>query len=297
MVGMALWTMLSEPYVMQAVVAAVAVGVVCSLLSVVIVLKRMAFIGQGISHAGFGGVGTAALLGLGGAAYQWEQDLIVLGFCLVTAVVIGAMSRSRRMESDTAIGIMLAGTMAWGVLAQNLRIAWQDWPAYRAWVGAPGYSPPWEAIMFGSLLNVGEGGMWASVAMAAVVVLVCGLVFKELVFYAFDEGVSRVFGVRTQVMHYLLLVMLCGVVVVSIRLVGLILVSALLIMPGATALMLSRRMSGVLVVAVTVGLVGTVGGLGLSLGVGTLSPGASIVAVLFVLFMAGFGANRLGWVR
>ena len=156
----------ARTYETQALVAAVAVGLVCSLLSVIVVLKRMAFIGQGISHAGFGGVGTAALLGFTGSIYHWQHDLIVLAFCLGTGLLIGVLSRARRIETDTAIGILLSATMAWGVLAQNLRVEWQTWPAYREFVGGGGYTPPWEAILFGSLLNVGEQGMWIAVVMS-----------------------------------------------------------------------------------------------------------------------------------
>jgi ABC-type Mn2+/Zn2+ transport system permease subunit len=280
-------------YVLHALVASVAIGVVCSLLSVLVVLKRMAFIGQGISHAGFGGIGTAALLGLTGAAFRWEQDLVVLLFCVGTAVLIGYLSRSKRVESDTAIGVLLAATMAWGVLAQNLRVELQTTEAYRQWVGTVEYSPPWETILFGSLLNVGSQGMWTAVALAALIVLVCAGLFKELQFYAFDETVSRVFGVPATAMHYLLLLVLSLVIVVSIRLVGLILVNAILVMPGATALLVSRRLGTVLWTAAVVGVIGTTGGLVMSLEVGTLAPGACIVAILSVLFVAAYGYSRV----
>ncbi len=281
------------PYVWPALAAAVAVGLVCSLLSVMVVLKRMAFIGQGISHAGFGGVGTAAALGLGGAAYTWQQDLIVAAFCLVTALAIGALARRRKMEIDAAIGILLAATMAWGVVMQNLRVVLMDWPVYQQWVGGATYTVPWEQILFGSLLTVGPGGMWAAVAMGLIVLLICAALYKELVFFAFDETVSRVFGVPSGLLYYLMLILLALVIVVSIRLMGFILVSALLIVPGAAALMLSRRMGRVLGLAAGIGVVGAVGGLAVSLAVGALSPGACIVLVLFCEFLAAAAIARM----
>lgn len=281
-------------YVFHAFIGAVAVGLVCSLMSVIVVLKRMAFIGQGISHAGFGGVGTAALLGFTGFAYQWQHDLIVWVFCLGTALLIGSLTRGRRVEADSAIGILLAATMAWGAIAQNLRVAFQQsWPAYREWVGTAGYTPPWEAILFGSLFNIGQAGMWSAIVMCAVVIAVCAALYKQLLFFTFDETVSRVFGVRAAAMHYLLLVLLSLVVVVSIRLVGLILVSALLILPGATALLLSRRMGVVLALSVVVGITGCVAGMVLSLEVGTLSPGACIVLALSTLFAIVYAGQYL----
>ena len=285
----ALQTIVEFAFARYALGAAIAVGLVCSLLSVIVVLKRMAFIGQGISHAGFGGVGTAAALGLAGLA----QDVVILIFCLGAAFGIGLFVRTRKVAADTAIGIVLAATMAWGVLMQNLRVMLQSWPPYRAWVGTMAYVPPWESILFGSLLDVGPVGMWAAIILCLIVIAVCAAVYKELIFFTFDETVSRTFGVPAGPMHYLLLVMLALVVVVSIKLVGFILVTALLIVPGASALVLSRRMSVVLVLAAAIGLTGTVGGLLISLELGEVSSGACIVLLLFAMFLAANAWGRL----
>jgi ABC-type Mn2+/Zn2+ transport system permease subunit len=284
---MSIFEMLTQrSYVWPAYGAAVAVGLVCSLLSVIVVLKRMAFIGQGISHAGFGGVGTAALLGLAGMSYRWEQDAVVALFCLATAIGIGIMTRRRRVEVDAAIGILLAATMAWGVIMQNLRVVLQAHPWYRRLVGGGGYTPPWEQILFGSPWTVGQSGMWTAVVLCLIVLVVCGLLYRQLLFFTFDERVSQVHGVRSGAMYFLLLIMLALVIVVSIRLVGFILVSALLIVPGASALQVSRRMGVVLALSATIGVGGTLAGLTFSLAAGSLSPGACIVLMLFVLFLA-----------
>ena len=95
----ALHMMLAEPWARHALLATLLVATLCSTLGVAVVLKRMAFIGQGVSHAAFGGVGTAALLGLAGAA----QDAVVLVFCIASSLLIGLLSQ-RRVERDTAIG-------------------------------------------------------------------------------------------------------------------------------------------------------------------------------------------------
>jgi ABC-type Mn2+/Zn2+ transport system permease subunit len=275
---------LHYPYVLPALGAAMAVGIVCSLLSVLIVLKRMAFIGQGISHAGFGGMGTAALLGLTGMRYDWRQDLIVGLFCIGTGFVIAAISRKRRVGIDAAIGILLAATMAWGVLMHNLRAVLADYPWYRQWVGGSGYTPPWEAILFGSPWTVGQDGMIGALVLCGVVVLVCALLYHRLLFFAFDETVARVHGVPSGWLYYLVLLLISAVIVVGIRLVGFILISALLIVPGSTALLISRRTSRVLVVALLVGVGCTTGGLLISLVADRFSPGACIVLLLTGVF-------------
>ncbi len=107
----------------DALVVGIALGTVCSLLSVIVVLKRMAFIGEGIAHAGFGGMGTALVVGATGGVGglgTWQSDLIVLAFCMATAIAIGALSRRRHVETDSAIGILLVASMAWGVLLIDL---------------------------------------------------------------------------------------------------------------------------------------------------------------------------------
>lgn len=281
-------------YAWYALIAGISVGLICSLMSVIVVLKRMAFIGQGISHAGFGGIGTAALLGFTGEVYLWQQDFIVLVFCIATALVIGMLTRSKRVETDSAIGILLTASMAWGVISQSLRVTLQSYPWYQQWVGGTGYTPHWESILFGSILNVGKSGMINSMVLLGIVLIVGILVFKELVAFSFDETMAYVNGVRTKLMHYLLLVMLSVVVVVGIRLVGLILISALLIIPGATALMLSSRLYSVLIWASVIGVLSSAGGLLVSLGVGELPPGACIVMILCGVFGLVYFLMKLG---
>ena len=278
------------PVFRHALVAGIAVAVVCSLLSVIVVLKRLAFIGQGISHAGFGGVGSAILLGL---VTGWARDALVLVFCIGTGILIGLLSRRRRLEADTAIGILLVGAMAWGVLMTDLAVVLRDYAWYRQWFAVETAPPGFEQLLFGSLLSVSAADMWTAVAVAAGVVIVLVALGKELLFFTFDESVARVFGVRTGLMYYGLLVLLSLTIVVSIRLVGFVLVAALLVVPGATALQWSQRLWPVLAGSVLVGLVGMVGGLWLALAAGRLSSGPCIVAVLCVLFGVAFGTRAL----
>src|SRR6266567_3138256 len=111
----------------HAFIAGIALATVCSLLSVIVVVKRMAFIGEGIAHAGFGGLGTSLFLGATAGSFSgsWKADLIVLVFCLLTALAIGMLARGKHIEPDSAIGIMLVAAMAWGVLMTDLHAALQ----------------------------------------------------------------------------------------------------------------------------------------------------------------------------
>ncbi len=111
----------------QALIVGVVVGNRRSILSVIVVVKRMAFIGEGIAHAGFGGLGTALFLRatMRGFSGGWQTDLIVLLFCLLTVLAIGLLLRGRHIEPDSAIGILLVAAMAWGVPMTDLHAASQ----------------------------------------------------------------------------------------------------------------------------------------------------------------------------
>lgn len=288
---MTIWDVF-EPRFLAPLLAGIALTAACSLLSVVIVLKRLAFIGQGITHAGFGGVGLAAFL----AASGWWRDLTIFIFCIGTAIVIALLSRSRKVMIDTAIGILLVAAMGIGFLLDQMRLHLRGDAWYQALTGGR-ITPPtqWDAVLFGNILYLRSQDVWLAVGCAALVIVVLGLLYKEIVFFAFDETVSRVFGVRTGLLHYLLLIMIAAIIVLCMKLLGLILVNALLIVPGATALLISRRLSTVLITSVVVGEVGMIGGYFASFGFmgGRLPVGPMVVLILALLFAAALGWNRL----
>ncbi len=279
----------------DALIAGLALGTVCSLLSVIVVVKRMAFIGEGIAHAGFGGLGTALFLGLagGGAAHGggWQADLVVFAFCLATGLAIGMLSRRRHVEADSAIGILLVAAMAWGVLVIDLRRNLQNEEWYLRLFGPARQAVNLESLLFGSLTNVGPGDVWLSIGVAAGVILLLAAFFKEIVFYAFEETVSQVFGVPARMIHYLVLALLSVTIVLTVRLAGIVLVSALLVIPGATAMLLSRRLGRVLLLSWLVSMIGVLGGLAASVEIGNLSTGPCIVAVLCLEFTAALIAR------
>lgn len=275
------------PWAWRALVVGVVIAGVCSLLSVFVVLKRMAFVGQGVSHAGFGAAGLAALLGLGDG--DWRYDLVVFAFCIATAVLIGVLSRKRRVDADTAIGILLVAGMALGVVLRNLSIEFQT-PGrsmYWGWYAqqAQGVSrPSFETLLFGALLGTTVNQMWLAIALGAAVVGVTAAFFKEILFFTFDEPTSRVFGVPAGFVHHLLMVLLAVTVVLTMKLAGVLMVSAMLVAPGAAALQVSRRLGTVLLLSCLFGAAGAVGGVLLSLEVGFVGPGPCIVGVLLGLF-------------
>lgn len=277
---------LSDPVMAEmvwpVVVTGLAVAALCALLSVLVVLKRLAFIGQGISHAGFGGMGLAAVLGLVGAGASQTagaaagQFFVVLAVCLISALLIGLLSERTGAEPDTAIGIVLVATMAAGVVL--IRRAQSPVSV--------------EGFLFGDILAVSwtDAAIGWGVALGMLATL--WLTRRPLLFWSFDPAVARSLGVRERRMSLLLMVLLGLVTVTAMKLAGVVLATAMLVLPGAIALRVSRRWGPVLALAAVAAFVGVLGGLVVSFEL-DWPPGAAVVGVLCALFALAWGASRL----
>lgn len=256
-----------------------AIALVCSLLSVLVVLRRMAFIGEGVAHAAFGGAGVALLAGLWlpSLVPPMARDAVIAAFCVAAAVAIGFLSRRGKLAEDTSIGIALVAAMALGFLLLDIRQQ-----AAESMGGA--YTPPLEGLLFGQILFLGPAETLAAWGLAIVTLALVLMTFKELTFFAFDEETAGVFGVPTGVFYYGLLILLGLAIVAATRSVGIILVSALLVLPGASAKLLSARIGMVTLLSVLIGLAGMA--LGLLLAV-TLGYGAGAVIALTYVALLG----------
>jgi ABC-type Mn2+/Zn2+ transport system permease subunit len=283
---------LAFPFYQHALFAGVAMAIACSVLSVFVVQRRMAFVGEGISHAAFGGIGVALLLevALPPLRHPLVREAVVAVFCVGTAIVMGRLAHQRRVTADSAIGIALVVAMAIGVLLLDLRSEWIR--ALSARGVAPGdwqsYAPSYHDILFGNILSISREQTWLACGAAGAVVLWVALTFRGLVFYAADEEAAVTFGLPVGFLHYGLLTALGVTVVVTMQLLGVILVSALLILPGSIASFWSRRIKRVLGVAVLAGVLSIVLGLAAAMGLEVLSTGPVIVVVLALLFVASW---------
>jgi len=258
-------------FMQNALVGGLLVSLICGLLSVFIVLRHMAFVGAGISHAAFGGVALGFLL-------QWDPFWTGLLFALLVAFLIEWVQTRGRVEEDTAIGIFFAVAMALGVLFLHF---------------SKTYNADIFGILFGNILAIGSQQLWQVSAVAVVVLLFLGLFYKELVFLSFDEEMAWVCGVPVTLVRYLFLAVLALVVIVAIYLVGIVLVSALLVIPAAAARSLVRHLQAMLVFSTAAALATTLAGLGLSYTMDVPS-GATIVMLLAGLFFLAALWGRCG---
>lgn len=252
------------------VAAGLAIALQGALLSVFVVLKRMAFIGQGVSHAAFGGIGLAALLGVSAGAVT----PVVAVFCVATALGVAWGAGKRSSRADELIGLFLVGSMALGAIAATLHLRLH---------GGSRALPSWDAILFGSILSVGPadaGLAWASAGVTAAALF---LARRGLVFWSYDEPAAEAFGAKTRAMQALLLVLLALAVVTAMKLAGVVLATALLVAPGASALRLSDRLSGVFAWSIALSTLGVSAGLAASFEL-DLPPGACVVGALIAIY-------------
>lgn len=268
-----------------ALVTAMALSAACAVLSVVVVLRRWAFIGEGISHSGFGGIGTAWLLSLLVPALASEIGVYALAvvFCLGVALGIGFFSRRQRLSTDVTIGVFLVASLSWGFMSLSIYSH-----------ARPELPPPsWERYLLGDMTWISAQTMMSAVCISAAVVVLFAFLQKEIFAYAFDPALAEVSGVRAGLIHYLLLVLLAMLILIGMGLVGNLLIPALLVLPGAAALLVSQRLRSVMALSVTMGILAAAGGWCIHRQWPFLPSGPSIVLVLFGEFLLAYAWSKI----
>lgn len=260
---------LSYEFLQRALLAGVFAALLGGVLGFFVVLKRLAFIGVGISHSALGGIALGILLGI-------EPLLAAAGFGIVVAWAIGWLSRTGRLHEDTAIGILFSSAMALGVALMSL---------------SRGYQADLFGYLFGNILAVSSADLWLLGTITFVVLATIALLFKEFLFLSFDEEVARASGLPVTGLYFLLLTCLALAVVAAIRVVGLILVEALLVIPAAIGYQLARGYRGMMAISVGSAVAGVTVGLVLSYRF-DMAAGAAIVLVLAAGFFLALGIGR-----
>jgi ABC-type Mn2+/Zn2+ transport system permease subunit len=251
----------SYGFMQRGLLATLLVGVVCAVMGTFVVLKGLAFIGDAVSHAAFPGLVIAYILHLplylGGAI-----------FAVGTALAIGLVSRRSRLRFDTSVGVLFAGTFAFGVLLYST---------------INGYVGDLLGYLLGNVLGISIGDLVQVAILGAIVLAVVIVIRKELLFSTFDPLGAAASGLPVAALEYLLLGLLGVTIVVSIQAVGVILVVAMLVTPAATAQLVVVRFERLMVLAAVLAMVAAIGGLYLSFYLNVAS-GASIVLVETLFF-------------
>jgi zinc transport system permease protein len=261
--------MLSYTFMQHALIAAVLVSVICGIIGTLVVVNRMVFIAGGIAHGAYGGIGIAFFLGL--------SPLLGAGvFAIMLALIVAAITLRHKERIDSVIGALWAFGMAIGIVFTDL---------------TPGYNVDLMSYLFGSILSVPQTDLWF---MGGIVLLVCGTVgffYKELQAMSFDSEFAQLRGVPVRALYYLLIVLIALCVVATIRVVGLVLVIALLTIPPYIAEKVCTRLGGMMALSALIATLFSLSGLWLSAQF-NLTSGAAIILVAAFSFFVSLGFSN-----
>lgn len=249
-------------FMRNALMAGVLVSIACGIIGTFVVINRIVFISGGIAHAAYGGIGL-------GYFFQFSPILGAIVFSVASALGMGIVQRKTRQRADTIIGVMWAIGMAIGIILVDL---------------AGGYKADLLSYLFGSILAVSSNDLIMMLVLDVIIIALAILFYKELLAISFDEMFATVANVPVNAIYLTLMCMIALTIVMMMRVVGLIMVIALLTMPAATSGQFVKDIKKMMVLASVLGMVFTTVGLWVSYFL-NLTSGATIILVAGVVYL------------
>jgi zinc transport system permease protein len=260
-------------FMRNALAAGLLASVICGIMGTLVVVNRIVFLSGGIAHAAYGGIGLALFFG-------WPYMLGTIGFSLIAAMVMAAVSLKARHRADTIIGVIWALGMALGIILVDL---------------TPGYNVDLISYLFGSILTVPKSDLLIMLAMGLAITLLVAYYYKDLLALSYDEEFARIRGVPVRGLYFALIGMLAVTIVLVIQVVGLILVIALLTIPPFIVEKYAKSLMQMMIGSSLLGAVFTITGLWLAYQY-NLTSGASIIVVSGIAFLISGLIDRI-WMR
>jgi zinc transport system permease protein len=261
-----MWEALQLEFVRNALMAGVLVSVVCGVIGTLVVVNRIVFLAGGIAHAAYGGIGLAFFMG-------WPYAVGTTGVSILSAGVMAAVTLKARHRVDAMVGVIWAVGMAIGVVLLDL---------------TPGYNVDLMSYLFGSILAVPVSDLWQMAAIGIAVIAIVTYYYNDFLAMSYDDEFARLRNVPVTFLYCLLLGMVALTVVMIIRVVGLILVIALLTIPPFIAEKFTGSLRAMMVLSSILSCLFTITGLWLSY-LFNLTSGATIILVA----AAGFFTSAL----
>ncbi len=265
---------LQYEFMQNAVLAGILSSIACGLIGTYVVVNRIVFISGGIAHAAYGGVGLAFFLGV-------SPLLGIVGFSVLVSLIMAAVTLKARHRADTIIGVLCAVGMALGAILLDL---------------TPGYNVDLMSYLFGSILSVPGSDLWLMLLLNILIILAVGYFYHDLVALSYDIEFAQVRGVPVKLLYFLLMILIALSVVMIIRVVGLILVIALLTIPPYIAEKIAGSMVQMMLYSVLLSLFFTLTGLWISYSF-NLTSGASIIMIAGLCFFISLPLGRLKAMR
>lgn len=249
-------------FMQRAFISGIFIAIACSLLGTFLVLRRYALIGDGIAHISFGGIATGLLFSI-------SPFFSALIFSLIGAISIINIKKKLSLYGDTAIGIVSHASLGIGVFIASV---------------ANGFNIDIMSYLFGSILVISNSEMLIAIILALIVLLIIFLFYNELFALTFDENTAKTLGVNVNFLNYVLIFLTAITVVNSMKIVGLLLASALIILPSASALIFKKGFKKTLLLSAIIGVISVLLGLILAF-VFDIAASGSIVLVSSVIFL------------
>ncbi len=252
-------------FMQNAITAAILASIACGIIGVYVVVKKIVFISGGISHASFGGIGIGYYLGI-------NPLYGLIPFSLLSAVIMGLVSKRAKVAEDTLIGILWSLGMAIGIVFIYL---------------TPGYAPDLLSYLFGNILTVPRSDIYLMLALDVVIIVLVYAFYKEFMALCFDEEFAKVAGINIERLYLLLLCLIALTIVLLIKVVGIILIIALLTMPATLSRHYTNDLRKMMYLAIFFGAVFSVAGLFLSY-IFDIPSGATIILVMSTVYILHF---------
>ena len=274
MITLDVLSLLQAPFIQRAFIISIIIAILSSILSIFIVLKKISLIGDGLSHTAFGGLALGYYLSV---FPLWIAGItVVLG-----SIGINKALRSTKISGDAAVAVFLQLGLAGGITLLSL---------------ARGFGVNLESLLFGSILIVNNDQIITAAVVAAISLSIIFLFFKEMVYITFDETQARAAGIKTWVFDYLLSILAGVVVIIAIPIVGVLLISALLVLPALISTQVTKSFKQTVILSPIIGLITVVLGILLSVVIDA-APGGTIVltglAILSIVFISKKIGNSL----
>lgn len=265
-----MFEMFSYPFMQRAMAAGLMTGLLGSYYGVFIVQRRMSFLGSGLAHAAFGGVALGLLL-------NTEPLWIAIPFTILVSVLINLLREKTRLQADTTIGILFSVSVALGIVFLSLK---------------DNYTVDAFTYLFGSILAVTT----EDILTTAILVLISGVLsviyWKRWAYASFDEELALSDGLSVRTDNYLLNILTAVAIVVSIKLVGIILIASFLVIPAASARLITATFFRMTLFSLLFGIISAVAGLWISY-LANLPSGASIILFQSLIFFLCIFSGRL----
>ena len=252
-------------FVINGLVAAILVGILCGLIGVYIVLRGMSYIGHGLSHAAFGGAVIGYIMNI-----NFYIGAGLWGF--LSALMIDAIVKKRKVKADVAIGIVTTAGFAFGVALISR---------------ARGFTKNLEAALFGNILGVTKDDLIVIGGVTVITYIIIFFLYKQILFTTFDEETARVFGIKTGWIDTIFSLVLAASIIVSMQVIGVTMIAAAIIVPAATARLLTDNFNRMVILSILIGTITALLGMYMSFYINAPS-GATIVllgAGIFLLTM------------